>query len=211
MKEYEFRFPGLDPLRDHARARRLRDCLVEIAGGFTEIPEGVLGDLLPGAGAGYIMALPDEASRVAIEALLAHLAAEWSCPSPRLRRASEGPRREVGFFLIPALANRDKQGYRRPLFSRRKWSAIRESLSGKLSHPVIRVYGEWKSVESGRQLDKDVSFMFIFPCASEHDALYFERFIERDVFDGGRECDQATIYLSARGDSRLVVDPSWEP
>jgi len=68
---------------------RLRDCLLELAGGFTEIRPGVLADLLPGEGTGYIVALPDHESLEALRKTLAKLAAEWGCKAPDPRAASE--------------------------------------------------------------------------------------------------------------------------
>lgn len=208
IKEFDFRFPGLDPERDSARVRRLRDCLLELAGGFTEIRPGVLTDLLPGEGIGYIVALPDEHSLRTLSAALARLAEEWGCEAPRPEPASEGPRRDYAFFLVPRLANRTGLDYRRPLFSLGKWTKIRRALADRLSHGTPTVYGEWLPQRASRRPDKDASYIFIFKCPSQETVAYIEQFIKDEIFDGGKECDQEAIYLSARGEGTYVFDPS---
>jgi hypothetical protein len=208
MKEYDFRFPGIDSVRTPDKTRRLRDGLLELAGGFTELPPGVLTDLIPGDGSGYIVALPTEAAVTALRDFLGRLAREWQRARPVLTCAKNGPRRRFGFFLVPEHANRDRRGYRRPLFSPERWTAMRRTLGKKLSHAPLRVYGEWKPVEANRLLDKDVSFMFAFQCNAEADAEVFEHYIREEVFDGGSECDQETIYMSVRGEGRYVFDPA---
>lgn len=207
MREFDFRFPGLDPTRHSERIKRLRDCLLELAGRFTEIRPGVLVDLLPGEGTGYIVALPDLESLDALRKTLARLAAEWGCGTPDPKPASEGPRREFVFFLLPKLANRDARGHRRELFTPERWALIRGTLAGKLSHPVALLYGEWLPREASREVDKDVSYLFIFRLQSLKDVSWFERFIQTQVFDDGKECDQETIYLSAAGEGRYVSQP----
>ncbi|MFH2204437.1 MAG: hypothetical protein ABIJ96_15075 [Elusimicrobiota bacterium] len=210
MKEFDFRFRGLDPERDHGKVRRLRDCLLALAGGFTEIRPGALTDLLPGDGTGYIVALPDETSVRVLESALARLADEWGCKRPGLIAASKGPRSDRAFFLVPKLANRDESGYRRPLFSRERWAGIRKALGKRLSHEVALVYGEWLPKVSSRRLDRDASYMFIFDCCSDDVVSGVERFIKDEIFDGGRECDQEIIYLSVRGEGVFVCDPAGE-
>ena len=204
MREFDFRFPGLDPLRNPERVERLRDCLLELAGGFTEIRPGILADLLPGEGTGYLVALPDQDSLEALRTTLARLADEWGCKVPDPKPASEGPRRGFGFFLVPKLANRDARGHRRDLFTPKRWALIRGALTGKLSHPVILLYGEWLPLEASREVDKDASYIFVFHLQSPEDVSWFERFIQTQVFDNGKECDQETIYLSAAGESIRV-------
>lgn len=207
MKEFDFRFPGLDPLRDIERVRRLRDCLLELAGGFTEIRPGLLQDLIPGDGTGYIVALPDNQSLEALNATLERLAGEWGVKTPEPRPAVDGPRGGYGLFLIPKLANRDARGHRRELFSPERWAAIRRALEGRLSHPVTLVYGEWLPQESSRKVDQDASFLFVFATRAASDAVWFERFIREHVFDGGKECDQETVFLSIAGEGKYVYAP----
>lgn len=207
MQEFYFRFPGIDPLHHPDRVRRLRDCLLELAGGFTEIRPGVLADLLPGEGTGYIVALPDRESLEALRKTLTRLADEWGCEAPEPKTASAGPRKRFGFFLVPKLANRDAQGHRRELFTPERWALIRGALAGKLSHPVTLLYGEWLPLEASREVDKDVSYIFVFRLQSPEDVPWFERFIQTQVFDNGKECDQETIYLSAAGEGRYVSQP----
>lgn len=207
MREFDFRFPGLDPLHHPERIERLRNCLLELAGGFTEIRPGILVDLLPGEGTGYIVALLDRESLEALRKTLARLAAEWDCDAPEPKPASDGPRKRFGFFLIPKLANRELNDYRRELFSPERWASIREALGGKLSHSVSLLYGEWLPLESSRQVDKDVSYIFVFRLQSSDDVSWFERFIQTKIFDGGKECDQETIYLSVAGEGRYVFPP----
>jgi len=206
MREYDFRFPGLDPIRDLARIRILRDTLLEIAGGFTEIMPGQLEDLLPGQGLGYIVALPDGYETTRLADRLANLAGAWRLPQPNLVEASQGPRRGYCFFLVPKMANRDASGRRRPLFSPERRAGLRVALKGRLSHPVQRVYGEWLPRESYRQRDSDASLIFIAKWESAKTEEMLELLIRSEIFDGGKECDQEAIYLSIRGIGSYIYE-----
>lgn len=207
MIEFDFRFPAADPLKESSRVRTLRDSLLAIAGGFTEIQAGSLSDLLPGEGLGYIVGLDEAAKLSALEDRLAWLAAAWDAPAPQPVRASAGPRRNHGFFLIPKLANRDAFGRRRPLFTPERWARIRSALKGRISHPVGLVYGEWLPMESSPMPDSDVTYMFMFRLTGDTDARFLRRFIEEQVFDFGAECDQEAIYLSVGGLGLYVPQP----
>ena len=207
MIEYDFRFHAADPLTDASRVRTLRDSLLAIAGGFTEIPAGFMNDLVPGKGLGYIVGLDEAAKLSALEDRLAWLAAAWDAPVPQIVRASAGPRRNHGFFLIPKLANRDGFGLRRELFAPERWARIRAILRSRVSHPVNLVYGEWLPTESSPVPDSDVTYMFVFRLSGDTDARFLRRFIEEQVFDDGTECDQEAIYLSIGGLGLYVPQP----
>jgi len=207
MIEFDFRFPGLDPLADESRVRTLRDSLLAVAGGFTELPAGFLPDLIPGAGPGYIIGLDGPGKLATLEDRLSWLSDAWDLAAPRPLRASAGPRRNHGFFLVPKLANRDAFGRRRELFRPERWSRIRAALKGRISHPVGLIYGEWLPGESAAVPDSDVSYMFAFRLDGETDARFLRRFIEQEIFDDGAECDQEAIYLSVGGLGLLVPQP----
>ncbi|MDD5657027.1 MAG: hypothetical protein PHF00_07215 [Elusimicrobia bacterium] len=207
MIEFDLRFPKLDPLRDESRVRTLRDSLLAIAGGFTEIPARFLPDIIPGDGLGYIVGLDGPDGLAALEDRLSWLADAWDLPAPRPLRASAGPRRNHGFFLVPKLANRDAAGRRRELFRPTRWARIRAALKGRLSHPVGLVYGEWLPGESSAATDSDVSYMFVFRLEGDTDARFLRRFIEQEIFDCGVECDQEAIYLSIGGLGLYVPQP----
>ena len=207
-EEYDFRFQGLDLVQDSARVRELRAALLELAGGFTEINPGTLTELIPGDGLGYIAALEDHKKLEDLNQRLEGLAKAWNLPVPSISPASDGPRSHCAFFLIPRLANRDETGRRRNLFSPEKWARLKEALQGKLSYPVQLVYGEWLPQDSSRGVDQDASFIFVFKLASGKEVEEMCRFIEREVFDGGKECDQEVIYLSIGGMGTYVYDPS---
>lgn len=211
MIEFDFRVSGLDTLSAPSRVRALRDTLLDMAGGFTELPAGVAPDLLPGDGPGYIVGLNESAKAAALEVRLDALAAAWNLPAPRVVRASSGPRRRYGFFLIPKLANKDRLGRRRELFTPERWARIRSSLESRVSHPIGLVYGEWVPMESRAASDSDVSYMFIFRLGGDTDARFLRRFIETEIFDGGIECDQEAIYLSLGGLGLYVPQPGASP
>lgn len=207
MIEFDFRFPGLDPASDESRMRTLRDGLLAVAGGFTELPAGFLRDLIPGEGPGYIIGLDGPAKLAALEDRLSWMSEAWDLTAPRPLRASAGPRRNQGFFLVPKLANRDACGRRRELFRPERWARIRGALRSRLSHPVGLVYGEWLPGESAAVPDSDVSYMFAFRLAGDTDARFLRGFIEAEIFDDGAECDQEAIYLSVGGLGLLVPQP----
>lgn len=207
MIEFDFRFPGLDPVSDESRVRTLRDGLLAIAGGFTEIPARFLQDLIPGDGLGYIVGLDGPEKLAALEDRLSWLSDAWDLPAPRPLRASAGPRRNHGFFLVPKLANRDAFGRRRELFRPARWARVRSALRGRLSHPVGLVYGEWLPGQSSAVPDSDVSYMFAFRLEGDTDARFLRRFIEQEIFDYGVECDQEAIYLSIGGLGLYVPQP----
>lgn len=207
MIEFDFRFPGLDPLSDESRVRTLRDSLLAVAGGFTELPAGFLADLIPGKGPGYIIGLDEPGKLATLEDRLSWLSDAWDLSAPQPLRASAGPRRNHGFFLVPKLANRDAFGRRRELFRPERWARIRAALKGRLSNPVGLVYGEWLAGESAAVSDSDVSYMFAFRLDGETDARFLRRFIEQEIFDDGAECDQEAIYLSVGGLGLYVPQP----
>jgi hypothetical protein len=211
MIEFDFRFSTPEPLVDSSNVRALRDSLLAIAGGFTEIPEHFLNDLLPGEGLGYIVGLDDAAKLSALQDRLDWLAATWDVPAPQPVRASAGPRRNHAFFLIPKLANRDAFGRRRALFNPERWARIRTALRGRTSHPVNLVYGEWLPTESSPVPDSDVTYMFVFQLGGETDARFLRRFVEERIFDCGVECDQEAIYLSVGGLGLYVPQPGASP
>jgi hypothetical protein len=209
--EYDFRFPGLlmrgfqAPI-SKLRVRRLRDILLGIAGGFTEIAPGALTDLVPGDGMGYIAALGSKEKALALQSDLHRLARIWGVPPPALVKASDGPRSDYSFVLIPDLANEVLQsGRRRDLFSPERWTRIHRIIGPRLSRPVEFVYGEWAPADVAR-LIPDVLRMYIVRSRSAADDGFLKKFVQSHVFDGGRTCDQKAIYLSARGRANLLFD-----
>lgn len=207
MIEYDFRFCGLDPVSHESRMRTLRDGLLAVAEGFTEVSPGTMTDLIPGEGPGYIIGIDAPGKLAALEDRLSWLSDAWDLPTPRPLRASAGPRRNHGFFLVPKLANRDSFSRRRELFRPERWARIRTALKERLSHPVGLVYGEWLPSESAAVPDSDVSYIFAFRLEGETDARFLRRFIESEIFDDGLECDQEAIYLSIGGLGLLVPQP----
>ena len=163
-------------------------------------------DLLPGQGIGYIVALPDDCERTGLMDSLVSLSDAWGLPRPNIVEASQGPRRDYCFFLLPKMANRDAWGRRRPLFSPERRAGLRVALKGRLSHPVQRVYGEWLPREGYRQRDSDASLIFIAKWESAKTEELLELLIRSDIFDGGKECDQEAIYLSIKGIGRYIYE-----
>lgn len=204
MKEYDFRLPGIDQSQAPAETRVLRDAILELAGGFTEIGPGVLTDLIPGPGTGYIVALEAAREAFVLQRRIRELASAWALPAPSIRPASRGPRGKVCYFLLPEFANPEPDGYRRRLLSEERIAAVETELLPSLVHPIIRVYGEWKPRFSVRQLDSDVSFIYIVRWRSHEDERQLRSFIETRIFDKSGECDQETIYLSVRGVASYV-------
>jgi len=207
MIEFDFRFPGLESGSGESRVRTLRDGLLAVAGGFTELPARFLQDLIPGDGPGYIVGIDGPDRLAALEDRLSWLSEAWDLPVPRPLRASAGARRNHGFFLVPKLANRDASRHRRELFRPERWARIRGALKSRLSHPVGLVYGEWLPDDSSPVADSDVSYMFVFRLDGDTDARFLRRFIEREIFDGGVECDQEAVYLSIGGLGLYIPQP----
>ncbi|MFA4987937.1 MAG: hypothetical protein WC712_15265 [Candidatus Brocadiia bacterium] len=209
--EYDFRFSGL--IRNghtepafKVRVRRVRDVLLGVAAGFTEIAPGALTDLVPGEGLGYIAALKSREQACSLQTNLRRLARIWNVPPPALIKASDGPRSDFSFVLIPELANEVlPSGRRRNLFSPERWAEIQGAIVPKLSRPVEFVYGEWAPSGVERVIP-DVLRMYVVRSRSEAEDVFLERFVQTRVFDGGRSCDQRAIYLSARGKARLVME-----
>ena len=204
MPEYDFRIENISLETDPGKIRELRDCLLDHAGGFTEIQNGVLVELIPGKGTGYVVDL-DDAGLVDLVSALELLCARWGCEPPPLSFASQGPRSEYAFLLIPELANEDEFGYRRKLFSLESKERITNLLNPDLAFDAVRVYGEWRPNPEG-QTWKDVSVTYVFQLGGIIGLQYLTDFIQEHVFDGGVECDQLTFYVSVGGVSHYVVD-----
>ncbi len=211
MREYDFRVPAFANIRSHdaqtlERVRELRALLLDLAGGFTEVPSGVFQDILPGEGLGYIVALEAHGQARALQVRLNALALRWGTPPPSLVPAAKGPRKDYCFCLLPESANPDHQGRRRALFTQSRWKAIDGAIRSRLSHPVAFVYGEWRPLDSAHYHTTDVLKMYVARWESEATAELLREFIRTYVFDGGKECDQFCFYLSVRGESELVQE-----
>ena len=209
-KEYDFRFPGLEPitLKDKENALRVkavRNAILRIADGFTEIAPGVCIDLIPGEGMGYIVSLDSKAKSLKLEKALQRLAKGWWMPIPVLNEAAKGPRGNFSFILIPELANPDLEGFRRSLFREARWAKIEEALGHGKPPRVELVYGEWLPSRPGKPM-KDLARMFVVPGASSAIRQRLKKIIRSDVFDGGMDCDQICIYLSSGGKSIYVSE-----
>lgn len=210
MKEYDFRFEGLREAvtgnpENLQRVRRVRDTLLKIAGGFTELVPGVRTDMLPGQGMGYIVGISSKGKARALQAALRGLAAQWGLQPPTLQEASSGPRRDYSFFLVPERANPSRPGgYRRPLFRLSRWAKIDTVFRAIGGLRVESVYGEWLPSRSAQTPVHDDSRMYALHRASSSARRELVRFIRSHVFDRGIECDQECIYLSCGGVPALV-------
>jgi len=207
-KEYDFRFPGLSPIsptdkENTLRVKAVRNAILRIANGFTEIPTGICTDLIPGEGMGYIVNLESKKQAVALEKALGRVAKGWGTQTPTLTEAAKGPRNGFSFVLIPERANADPTGFRRLLFRTSRWVQIETAFGGVKPLRVEAVYGEWKPNRFQKSI-QDESRMFVVPDASRATQKRLENIIQVDVFDGGSECDQACIYLSCGGRSVYV-------
>lgn len=207
--DYDFRFPGLAPidLKDKGNALRVkavRNTILKIANGFTEIPPGVCTDLIPGEGLGYIVSLDSKEQLEHLAKSLQRLAEGWGMTEPIFHEATLGPRRKFSFFLIPELANpAEPGGFRRPLFKESRWAKIAAAVGEKDEARVEYAYGEWMPSRPGKPVH-DESRMFVVSGASAAVRKRLESIIRANVFDGGTDCDQACIYLSCGGRSILV-------
>lgn len=210
MKEFDLRVPGLAPIRSGdpanlARVREVRDTILSMAGGFTEIEPDSLRDLLPGQGMGYIVALKSVARARKLQATLSALTARWGADAVRLTVGARGPRKDFCFFLIPEMANPDSQGLRRFLFREERWAEIESIIRPKLTHRIAFVYGEWLP-EGSRVKSTDELRMYVVHWRSSATETFLRRFLQTRVFDGGVECDQWFLYLSLQGRSLLVAE-----
>ncbi len=210
MKEFDLRVPGLAPTRPDdpvnlARVRDVRDIILSMASGFTEIEPDSLLDLLPGEGMGYIVALRSVARARRLQSALSVLTARWGAGAVRLTEGARGPRKDLCFFLIPEKANPDLKGQRRYLFEEERLAEIESIIRPKLSHKIVLVYGEWLS-EGSRVKSTDELRMYIVHWKSATTETFLRRFLQTRVFDGGVECDQWFLYLSIRGRSSIVAE-----
>lgn len=210
MKEYDFRFEGIviagsDDAEAAARLRELRDSILAIAGGFTEIAPGRLLDLVPGPGVGYIVELANRRQAWRLEDRLGALAARWGMPTPAVRRASSGPRGRFCFVLIPEKANEVlPSGERRELFTPERWVEIERSIGRRISHREF-VYGEWSPIFGAARMTDELRMYFV-RWTSPATETFLRRLIQSRVFDGRRQCDQVAVYLSVRGRAKLVYE-----
>lgn len=210
MKEYDFRFEGIAAIRSDdpetpARLRELRDSILAIAGGFTEIAPGCLQDLVPGSGVGYIVALGNRRLVRRLQDRLETLAFKWSMAVPAVREASSGPRRRFCVVLIPEKANEVlPSGERRDLFTPERWTRILTTIAPQLSHREF-VYGEWSPIYGLSRITDDLR-MYVVRWRSPATEQFLRRFIQSRVFDRRRQCDQVAIYLSVRGKATLVYE-----
>lgn len=210
MKEFDFRVPGLAPIPSGdavnlSRVREVRDTILSVAGGFTEIEPDNLRDLLPGEGMGYIVALRSAARARRLQAALSARTARWGTGAVRMTDGARGPRKDLCFFLIPEKANPDLKGQRRYLFREERLAEIESIIRSKLSHGIAFVYGEWLS-EGSRVKSTDELRMYIVHWRSAATETFLRRFLQTRVFDGGVECDQWFLYLSIRGRSHVVAE-----
>lgn len=210
MKEFDLRVPGLTSLpsggaANLARIREVRDTILSMAGGFTEIAPDELTDLLPGKGMGYIVSMKSEAKARALQSALTAITSLWGAEPVSLTVGSKGPRKDACFFLIPEKANPDSTGKRRFLFREERWAEIRLIIQPKLSRGIAFVYGEWLP-EGSAIKSTDELRMYVVDWKSAGTETYLRRFLQTRVFDGGIECDQWFLYLSIRGRSHLVAE-----
>lgn len=211
MKEYDFRMPALADLGSDdtlmkARVREVRALLLDLAGGFTELPMAACQDIIPGKGLGYIVALETGSQARLLQARLSALARNWASEPPTIVEAAHGPRKDYCFFLIPESANPDHNGQRRPLFAPSRWDALDTAIRGRLSRSPIFVYGEWRPQQSAHFHSTDVLRMYLVRWESEATAELLREFLQTYVFDGGKECDQFFLYLSIQGKNELVAE-----
>lgn len=202
MKEYEFRVSGLDPVADPARAWLVRDAVLSVTSGFTEIAPGNLVDLIVGDGVGYIVALAEPHLILRLEKRLQQLCDAWKIPRAEIRESAEGPWKDHCFFLVPKFRNPDTLGNRPILFSIDRLRELTESLGDTLSHPIVTVYGEWQPQDSARQRDRDISFMYVLRRRPGIERS-LPVFIEKEIL-AREDCDQETIYLSIGGEATYV-------
>ncbi|MDE2141201.1 MAG: hypothetical protein KGJ84_02150 [Elusimicrobia bacterium] len=205
MKEYEFRIAGLDPVTDPARAWLIRDAILTVTSGFTEVSPGDLGDLMVGDGVGYIVALAEPHLILRLERRLWQLCDAWKLPRPEVRESADGPWEDHCFFLVPKFRNPDRLGNRPILFPVDRLRGFSETLGEKLSHPVITVYGEWQPPDSARHRDRDISFMYVLRRRPDIERS-LPAFIEKEIL-AREDCDQETIYLSIGGEATYVYRP----
>lgn len=211
MKEYDFRMPALadirsDDARTTARVQEVRELLLDLAGGFTELPAGACLDIVPGNGLGYIVALETRSQARLLQERLSSLARSWASEPPAVVEAARGARKDHCFILIPERANPDHRGRRRPLFSPARWEALDAAIRGHLDRAPIFVYGEWRPQQSAHFHSTDVLRMYLVRWESEATVELLREFLQTYVFDGGKECDQFFLYLSVRGENELVAE-----
>lgn len=200
FEEYDFRFEGLDSLE---RLERIRTVLLKVARGFTEIQPDRLQELIPGKGHAFIVGLETANQVEQLRRHLAVLAKEWNVTLPSLLTASEGRRSKCCFFLLPLKANPDEHGFRRDLFTSERSIQIRNHLTSNAATRTI-VFGQW--IDEAGELREDSSELYLMTGESARSEKFLRDFIDHRIFDKGEECDQAVIYLSAKGKGHWISE-----
>lgn len=193
FEEYDFRFEGLDTLE---RRESVWTALLEVARGFTEIQPDRLQELIPGKGHAFIVGLKTEYQIEQLRLRLAMLAMRWNVPVPNPVSASEGPRSNCCFFLLPQKKNPDKDGFRQDLFTAERSIQIRNDLTSEGATRTI-LYGQW--IDNDGKTREDSSELYLMKGDAVQSEKFLRDFIDQKIFDNGDECDQAVIYLSAKG------------
>jgi len=175
-------------VRHRPDVRRLREDLIGLAGGFTEIEAG--GRLR------FILCL---AGRDAKQRVL-ELVEAWKTRGVvvSLEDQERAPDRDEVYFLLPLQRNPDLAGGPRgPLFTNEDLAGIRTELARRFSFrpEMVRVYGEWRNAAG--ELVPDVSFLIRVPRRGRGTTPSLRRFLREHILANPR-CDQDCLYLSNR-------------
>ena len=174
-----------------------REALVELAGGFTEIP----GD----RGTRYVIGLQGRDARRRLRAVLIRWSSHARAGRINLEQRSISWARDEIYFLLPLQRNPDQPGKPRlPLFTNEQFACFRDSLARDFHFrpEAVRVYGEWRN-DAGR-LIPDHLLLFRVPRRGRGVVHSLRRFIRR-VLLSAPGCDQDYVYLSSRWRGEYVA------
>ncbi len=186
----EFRFLVVSGTREMTgpALRALREDLIRLAGGFTEIeaPHGLR----------FIVGLAGRDAKERVRRLVASWRARGI--GARLEDRRRSTVRDEIYFLLPLQCNPDRSGRpRRPLFTNEDLADLRMRLATQFHFrpEMVRVYGEWRDDEE--RLIPDVSFLIRVPRRGPGTVPALRNFLKRHILANPR-CDQDCLYLSNR-------------
>jgi hypothetical protein len=168
--------------------RALREDLIRLAGGFTEIeaPHGLR----------FIVCLAGRDAKKRVQRLVALWKGRWIDVRLEDRRRSADC--DEIYFLLPLQRNPDPSGTpRRPLFTNEDLADLRMRLATRFHFrpEMVGVYGEWRDDEG--RLIPDISFLVRVPRRGPGTVPALRRFLKRHILANPR-CDQDCLYLSNR-------------
>lgn len=172
---------------------RFRRALLDVAGGFTEVPSN--------HGTRYIVGLEHARAKPQLEDLLRTWGPQSRSGKITLEERSGADDPDDIFFLLPLKKNPDRRGRRGPLFTNEQFDDFLKALARmNFQLTSVLVYGEWRK---GRKRYRDRHHLLRVRRRDEHTVSLLRGFIQSVVL-AAPGCDQECIYLSSNWCGELV-------